>query len=422
MDDRYEIVSLKLRTPIETIKNIYNTLQILNEKEYRNSQSILRLQCNICEHKFEKRVCLLKKSGCPVCKAKATGKLLESTQLYNGDSNNRKNAWIEKCKQKHPGLFNYDKVNYVNKDTKVIVGCNACGNDFEILPCQISNSKNRKIIGCPKCNCKQRGYDRALTTETVSERISSKWTLINWQNAKRSSDYITVRCIECKDEISARIGNLVNNMGCVTCYNKRRGDTLRFTKDDIICKFTQFWNNTYDYSDVNYINMATPINVVCKIHGKFDVVPHEHERGRGCQKCSNTTERRLLELLKLHFPDIVHQYKLETCKNINYLPFDYFIPSLNTIIELDGEQHFKAISLWKTDVNTQIERDVFKMKKALKCGMRIIRIYQPDVYRRTDKNVLEMILPTLSDTSPEKISYLATESSIYDIHRQIMLS
>ena len=61
------------------------------------------------------------------------------------------------------------------------------------------------------------------------------------------------------------------------------------------------------------------------------------------------------------------------------LPFDFCIPDLKLIIEIDGLQHFEQVSNWKPP-ELQQERDVFKMNLALDNGYTIIRIYQPDIY------------------------------------------
>jgi hypothetical protein len=41
----------------------------------------------------------------------------------------------------------------------------------------------------------------------------------------------------------------------------------------------------YDYSKVDYINSHTKTNVVCLLHGAFQISPTNHLKGRGCPKC-----------------------------------------------------------------------------------------------------------------------------------------
>jgi very-short-patch-repair endonuclease len=58
--------------------------------------------------------------------------------------------------------------------------------------------------------------------------------------------------------------------------------------------------------------------------------------------------------------------------------FDYCIPELKLLIELDGRQHFKQISNW-TSPEEQFKNDKYKEKCANDNGYSIIRILQEDV-------------------------------------------
>ena len=42
------------------------------------------------------------------------------------------------------------------------------------------------------------------------------------------------------------------------------------------------------------------------------------------------------------------QRKFEGCKDKNYLPFDFYLPTYNTIIEFDGRQHFGEVNYFKS--------------------------------------------------------------------------
>ena len=54
--------------------------------------------------------------------------------------------------------------------------------------------------------------------------------------------------------------------------------------DEFINKSNIIHNNKYIYSNVNYINGKTKINIICKIHGEFEQTPIRHYKS-GCQKC-----------------------------------------------------------------------------------------------------------------------------------------
>jgi very-short-patch-repair endonuclease len=80
------------------------------------------------------------------------------------------------------------------------------------------------------------------------------------------------------------------------------------------------------------------------------------------------------------------QKKFDWCKNIKtnkFLSFDFYIPELRLIIELDGLQHFKQVSSWTSPEITR-GRDIFKIKKCIEHGLTVIRLLQDDVWY--DKN------------------------------------
>jgi very-short-patch-repair endonuclease len=86
--------------------------------------------------------------------------------------------------------------------------------------------------------------------------------------------------------------------------------------------------------------------------------------------------------MKNIFPTIIYQFKVEWCKKINYLPFDFCIPEYKIIIEIDGPQHFIQVMNWRTP-EKQFEIDKFKEKCANENGYSIIRILQTDVFNDT---------------------------------------
>jgi len=57
-------------------------------------------------------------------------------------------------------------------------------------------------------------------------------------------------------------------------------------------------------------------------------------------------ERKIKEILELKFVKYEQEKKFKSCKNINELPFDFYLPELNICIEYDGELHFKSSKLF----------------------------------------------------------------------------
>jgi len=117
----------------------------------------------------------------------------------------------------------------------------------------------------------------------------------------------------------------------------------------------------------------------CKNNHTWNTTYDSVNRGTWCPKCVNKTEQKLYESLSSIYPMLETQYKVDWCKNISYLPFDFVLKLLKIIIELDGPQHFIQVSNWKSPEETQ-KVDLYKMKCANDNEFSVIRILQEDVY------------------------------------------
>jgi len=97
--------------------------------------------------------------------------------------------------------------------------------------------------------------------------------------------------------------------------------------------------------------------------------------------------------LKRKYPNVViiKEWKSDECTNSETgrrLPFDFYIPEFNVIVEIDGPQHFVQVSNWQSPEETQ-KMDRFKENFALSQNINVIRLLQTDVlYDRNDWEIL----------------------------------
>ncbi len=113
----------------------------------------------------------------------------------------------------------------------------------------------------------------------------------------------------------------------------------------------------------------------------YKQTPNNRFTGCRCPMCRNKTESKLFTFLKSHGYIVNAQVRYEWCNNGTsiMLPFDFLVGA-NTIIELDGDQHFTQVSNWQSPDIIQT-RDKHKMECALAKGFNIIRIMQVPVYK-----------------------------------------
>lgn len=65
----------------------------------------------------------------------------------------------------------------------------------------------------------------------------------------------------------------------------------------------------------------------------------------GCTKGSHG-ERYIADLLSEHGIAFEQQKRFDDCRNMKPLPFDFYLPTLHTVIEYDGKQHYAPVKFW----------------------------------------------------------------------------
>ena len=273
--------------------------------------------------------------------------------------------FIEKARAVHGDKYDYSKVAYINAKTKITIGCKEHG-DFEQTP-------NNHLFGY---NCQKCANNAKMTTEeyvkraTLAHEEKYDYSNVNYVNADTK---ITIVCKEHGLFQQIPDFHLNRKCGCPKCANN-----VTLTKPEFIVKACKIHGDKYDYSQVEYVNNRTYINIICKEHGVFRQKQFSHLLGVGCPHCINKTEYKLFTILKSRYPTVQRQFKAEWCKQKRCLPFDFMIEEHKKIIELDGPQHFTQVSNWRAP-ELQQQQDLFKTKCAIENGYSVIRVLQTDV-------------------------------------------
>lgn len=67
----------------------------------------------------------------------------------------------------------------------------------------------------------------------------------------------------------------------------------KLTTDEFIARARLVHGNRYDYSHVMYRDAKTTVCILCRKHGEFEQLPHNHLRGAGCAICNKVEKRRM---------------------------------------------------------------------------------------------------------------------------------
>ena len=132
-----------------------------------------------------------------------------------------------------------------------------------------------------------------------------------------------------------------------------------------------------------YKNCKTYVQLRCKKCGNvWKSKPTNILQGKGCPRCKTSIgEKNVSKYLKSKNIQFETQKTFEELKFKRKLKFDFYIPSSNTCIEYDGEQHYNQRSYYYTDEN--VKRDILKNEFCSKNCIRLIRVpYTLDNYEK----------------------------------------
>lgn len=231
---------------------------------------------------------------------------------------------------------------YINATTPILHKCKYCGKEWDACPSDILSGK-----ACRECSCKRAGEQRKKTHQQYVGELSD----IN-DDIEPIEDYINTdtailhRCKICEHIWPIKPNHTLSGHGCPMCGFKANADTKRKSQDQYIQELSYVNSNIEVVSE--YINFITPLLHRCKKCGnEWDAKPIHTMRGHGCTVCNESHgEREISHWLENNKIKSVPQYRFDDCRDQHSLPFDFYLPDLNTAIEYQGRQHYEAVEFF----------------------------------------------------------------------------
>jgi len=352
--DFFEKKSIKVRRKTKTTeqfiaeaKAVHGDRYDYSESEYVNSYTKIKIICP--EHGSFEQVPYghLRGQGCPKCGRKKNIKSQTKTA----------EQFIAEAKSVHGDRYDYSDSEYVNCETKVKIICPEHGS-FEQRPRIHLNGS-----GCPKCGLKKFIKSQTKTTEQF---IAEAKAVHGDRYGYSESEYVNCKTkvkIICPEHGSFEQAPHIHlgGQGCPKCSHKERAKSQTKTTEQFIAEAKSVHGDRYDYSDSEYVNCETKVKIICPEHGSFEQSPHNHLQGRGCPTCKSSkgelSIQSILESLSIKYE---REKRFKSCKNKFSLPFDFFLPDLNILIEYDGEHHFRPVTFGGNKAQAQ---ENFKLRQ-----------------------------------------------------------
>ena len=90
-----------------------------------------------------------------------------------------------------------------------------------------------------------------------------------------------------------------------------------------------------------YKTAKTKMKCSCPNGHIFEINWNNFKYGKRCPYCKKSKGENIIKSILGNLNiDFIPQYKFEDCRDILPLPFDFYLPKYNLVIEYDGEQHF----------------------------------------------------------------------------------
>jgi DNA-directed RNA polymerase subunit RPC12/RpoP len=377
-------------------KNTYNGKYYSPDQVCACSHHKFIFECKDCNHEFimDPHHIKSKNSWCSYC----SHKLLCSyddccfCHINSFASNKRSKEWNYRLNNTIPRNV------FKCSGTPYWFTCSCCKHNFENSLLNINSEQ-----WCPYCRhqklCDNEWCDFCLVNSFSSHEKADYWNYkLNGNICPRdvfkcSGTPYWFTCSFCKHNFESVLYAIVRNeTWCPYCGHKK----LCENENCESCKKNSFANHPRA-EDWNYElnNGICPREVFISTDDKYwftcsdcgNIFENKLSHvsiGQWCPFCKNKTEGVMKKYLIEIYKEIEYQKKYDWCKDKRCLPFDFYIPSLNAIVEPDGIQHFEKVKLWNSDPEKIQKTDRYKEKCALEHGISIIRVYQEDVW--FDKN------------------------------------
>ncbi len=315
--------------------------------QYTKAADKVTLICKDCGLEFQTTYNILRKGkhGCPNCYRQSTKRSKED--LLN---------IIEKY---YPNKYDYSKVNYINTRTPIVLICKQCKKEFSLKPQDIIRNYIKEL--CPNCR-KEQEIQNNYKQFLHRLEASSLHIIPSNNNFRTYKQPMEFTCTKCGHHFKSTPDHILNSyIGCPICAEQSRRKARTHTTEQFIKDAQKVHGNFYNYDKTFYLGCHKKLTVTCPKHGDFVVCAGDHLQGSGCPKCSQTKGEQLVQTyLDKYKIDYQIQFIIkDSIFHRKFVRVDFYIKSLNTIIEFNGIQHYKPIDYFGGEqrFKEQIERD-----------------------------------------------------------------
>lgn len=271
---------------------------------------------------------------------------------------------------------------------KVVVNCDYCHEDYYVQYVNYNQTDRKNKVSKDACNkCRTKKQHETTYNERAKKQFDRARKFCSekdYELLTDESEYtgvsmtISYRCKKHGVQ-SSTLGNFIEGHGCIHCSYEERGKKCRHSIDYIISIIESYNDNKLlnpeDYIGSNEHNLI----IECGLCGTTyetsfsDYVSNMQIR---CYACSNKESKG-----EFAIRCVLNKYNIlfskgktyDDCRDVRCLPFDFYVPEYNLLIEFDGQQHFGQYNNFG-DYETVKKHDEIKNKYCKDNNINLLRI------------------------------------------------
>jgi very-short-patch-repair endonuclease len=237
--------------------------------------------------------------------------------------------------------------------TKIEVICDFCKEKYYPSYNAFNIRVNKSIDTCSKC----RAYKQWMATK--DKRAKKKFNMLrqickdnDYQLITDESEFVgsntPIEYICKKHGVQTQsLDNLIHGHKCIHCSYEERGlncrNSIEYVKSIIESCNNNILLNPNEYIGSNVHNLK----IKCGLCGKTyetsfsDYTTNKQIRCASCSQSESIGEMIIRQFLEKNNIDYIQEKRFDDCRDNRPLPFDFYLPQYNLIVEFDGKQHFE---------------------------------------------------------------------------------
>ena len=223
---------------------------------------------------------------------------------------------------------------------------------------------------------------KKLSQKEVEEYLDSRGLIMIGEYINNATP-IQFICKKHKDEGTQKMSWVTMKKSQNPCkYCKLENNTQRLTNEEYMGSIENLKSSNIEVIG-KYEGAHKKIECKCKKCGRTIFLRADHiRRGIGCGQCTKSIgEDRVEQFLLRYNIYYEREYRFRDCVRVERsLPFDFYLPDLDTVIEFDGVQHFQVVGKFGEKSHNELKlNDEYKNKYCKEHNIKIIRISYKDI-------------------------------------------